>query len=145
VVGLLTVLRKEAVPFGVNSQSLLGAVTDYASISIVNARLFQALEARARRLQQVAEAAQAGEHSKDERLNQMRAELSALLVSATQATNSLLAGGEIGAQTSLGTNLKAGTWAGLDNTQYSLLRSVQVSLQRITKIIDAGNISPESL
>jgi GAF domain-containing protein len=59
VVGLLTVLRKEAVPFGSNSQSLLSAVTDYASISIVNARLFQALEARARRLQQVAEAAQA--------------------------------------------------------------------------------------
>lgn len=135
VVGLLTVMRKEAVPFGSNIQSLLGAVTDYASISIVNARLFQALEARARRLQQVAEAAQAGEHSKDERINQMRAELSALLASATQATNSLLAGGETGDQT--------GPQAGPVNTQYGLLRSVQVSLQRITKIIDAGNISSE--
>jgi two-component system NtrC family sensor kinase len=122
VVGLLTVLRKEAVPFGPNSQSLLNAVTDYASISIVNARLFKALEERARRLQQVAETAQAGEQSKDERLNQMREELRALLAETTQATNSLLSGEEPSRM----------------DAQNGLLRSVQENLQRIKQIIEAG-------
>jgi two-component system NtrC family sensor kinase len=59
VVGLLTVLRKAANPFGPNNQALLEAVGDYASISIVNARLFRVLEERARRLQQAVEAAKA--------------------------------------------------------------------------------------
>jgi len=51
VIGLLTVLRRAAVPFSPNCQSLLEAVTDYASISIVNARLFKALRERALSLQ----------------------------------------------------------------------------------------------
>jgi len=127
VVGLLTVLRKAAVPFGPNSQSLLNAVTDYASISIVNARLFKALEERARRLQQVADAAQAGEHSKDERLNQMREELRVLLDDATKATDSLLSGEK----------------AGPVRAQNGLLRTVQENLQRITQIIEAGETEPE--
>ena len=127
VVGLLTVLRKAAVPFGPNSQSLLNAVTDYASISIVNARLFKALEERARRLQQVADAAQAGEHSKDERLNQLREELRVLLDDATKATDSLLSGEK----------------AGPVRAQNGLLRTVQENLQRITQIIEAGETEPE--
>ena len=40
---------------------MLEAVADYASISLVNARLFQALEARARRLQQVVDQSQTAE------------------------------------------------------------------------------------
>jgi len=51
VIGLLTMLRRAAVPFSPNCQALLEAVTDYASISIVNARLFKALEERALNLQ----------------------------------------------------------------------------------------------
>ena len=51
VIGLLTMLRRAAVPFSPNCQALLEAVTDYASISIVNARLFKALEERALSLQ----------------------------------------------------------------------------------------------
>jgi len=127
VVGLLTVLRKAAVPFGPNSQSLLNAVTDYASISIVNARLFKALEERARRLQQVADAAQAGAHSKDERFNQMHKEMGALLAEATQATDSLLSGEK----------------ASPADEQNGLLRSVQENLQRITQIIEVGRTEPE--
>jgi GAF domain-containing protein len=127
VVGLLTVLRKAAVPFGPNSQSLLNAVTDYASISIVNARLFKALEERARRLQQAADAAQAGAHSKDERFNQMREEIRALLAEATQATDSLLSGER----------------SSPAEAQNGLLRSVQESLQCITQIIEAGETEPE--
>ncbi|HEX6269952.1 MAG TPA: response regulator [Anaerolineales bacterium] len=44
VIGLLVVVRKELRPFDTVEQTLLEAVTDYASISLVNARLFRALK-----------------------------------------------------------------------------------------------------
>ncbi len=43
VIGMLVVVRKEAHPFGKPEQTLLEAVADYASISLVNARLFRVL------------------------------------------------------------------------------------------------------
>lgn len=43
VIGMLIVVRKEERPFEKIEQTLLEAVTDYASISMVNARLFRAL------------------------------------------------------------------------------------------------------
>jgi GAF domain-containing protein len=43
VIGMLIVVRREARPFGGTEQTLLEAVADYASISLVNARLFRAL------------------------------------------------------------------------------------------------------
>ena len=43
VIGMLVVVRKEDVPFGKAEQTLLEAVTDYASISLVNSRLFRAV------------------------------------------------------------------------------------------------------
>ncbi len=43
VIGLLVVVRKENRPFEKTEQALLEAVADYASISLVNARLFRAL------------------------------------------------------------------------------------------------------
>jgi signal transduction protein with GAF and PtsI domain len=43
VIGMLVVVRKEARPFEKPEQSLLEAVADYASISLVNARLFRVL------------------------------------------------------------------------------------------------------
>ena len=54
-VGVLTVANKSPKPFDDRYQSLLNAVADYASIAVVNVRLFQALESRARSLQQVNE------------------------------------------------------------------------------------------
>jgi DNA-binding response OmpR family regulator len=44
VIGLLLVVRKELRPFDKTEQTLLEAVADYASISLVNARLFRALK-----------------------------------------------------------------------------------------------------
>jgi signal transduction histidine kinase len=44
-----------------SEQHLLEAVADYASISLINARLFQAIEKRAQTLQRVANSAQIGE------------------------------------------------------------------------------------
>jgi DNA-binding response OmpR family regulator len=43
VIGMLVVVRKEAHAFEKSEQTLLEAVADYASISLVNARLFRAL------------------------------------------------------------------------------------------------------
>jgi len=44
VIGMLIVVRTEARPFEKIEQTLLEAVSDYASISLVNARLFRALK-----------------------------------------------------------------------------------------------------
>src|SRR5687767_630643 len=44
VIGMLIVVRKEERPFEKIEQTLLEAVADYASISLVNARLFRALK-----------------------------------------------------------------------------------------------------
>lgn len=52
-IGVLAVARKEGRGFSERDQAMLEAVADYASISLVNARLFQALEARANHLQRV--------------------------------------------------------------------------------------------
>jgi len=43
VIGMLVVVRKDLRPFDKSEQTLLEAASDYASISLVNARLFQAL------------------------------------------------------------------------------------------------------
>jgi len=59
-IGVICVSRKDARPFNERDQAMLEAVADYASISLVNARLFQALESRARRLQEVVDEAHAG-------------------------------------------------------------------------------------
>jgi two-component system NtrC family sensor kinase len=58
-VGVINVARKDTRPFSERNQAMLEAVADYASISLVNARLFQALEMRAKKLEkQVAHAQQ---------------------------------------------------------------------------------------
>jgi len=44
VIGILLVVRKSGLAFGKGEQNLLEAIADFASISLVNARLFQALE-----------------------------------------------------------------------------------------------------
>jgi len=54
VIGLLVMVRKAERPFGNMEQTLLEAVADYASVSLVNERLFRALA-------QTAESARAGE------------------------------------------------------------------------------------
>jgi GAF domain-containing protein len=65
VIGLLLVLRKAEHPFDRSDQTLLEAVVDYASISLVNARLFRALE-------QTAEAAHNGAKQQNALLESVR-------------------------------------------------------------------------
>jgi len=58
--GVICVARQDHRPFSERNQAMLEAVADYASISLVNARLFMALETRAQRLQRMVE--QGGAH-----------------------------------------------------------------------------------
>lgn len=65
VIGLMIVVRKAQKPFGETEQTLLEAVADYASISLVNERLFRAI-------QRNAEAAQAGEKRQNDLFQSLR-------------------------------------------------------------------------
>lgn len=75
VTGLLVMLRKQPNPFGLSEQHLLDALADYASISLVNARLFHTVEDRARTLQQLADSAQLSEKVKNDMLGDVKKEL----------------------------------------------------------------------
>jgi two-component system NtrC family sensor kinase len=52
-IGIIAVSRIAPRPFSEREKTMLEAVADYASISLVNSRLFQAIEVRAQRLQQM--------------------------------------------------------------------------------------------
>ena len=57
VIGLICLMRCALLPFNKNEQSLIEAVADYASISLVNARLFKALEEKLHQFQKQAASA----------------------------------------------------------------------------------------
>jgi len=75
VIGLMVVVRKTERAFGEGEQHLLEAIADYASISLVNSRLFRALAHNV-------ELAQAGERRKNELLQNLRQESQPILQSA---------------------------------------------------------------
>ena len=75
VMGLLVVMRKQAVQFAPSEQHLLEAMADFASISMVNAQLFHAVEERAHKLENVAETARTGEKVNREILGKVKDEL----------------------------------------------------------------------
>jgi len=114
VIGLLVVVRKANKAFERNMQTLLEAVADYASISLVNARLFRAL-------QENAEKAQAGESRKREQLKGMRKEIQARLQPILYPIDALL----------------AGTMGKLTNEQGEALKIVQAGLQQVLQTVSA--------
>jgi len=75
VVGILVSTRKAARPFSPSQQALLEAIADYASISLVNTRLFRTLEERLARLQRSADAVQLDKRIQQDLLHQYRHEL----------------------------------------------------------------------
>lgn len=66
VIGILIIVRKNDRELARDTQTLLEAITDYASISLVNARLFRALE-------EAAEVARGGEKKRHALLEDLRA------------------------------------------------------------------------
>jgi transcriptional regulator with GAF, ATPase, and Fis domain len=90
-IGVVCVARHAEKPFSERDQAMLEAVSDYASISLVNARLFQALETRAQRLQQLVDEVDSRIHVRPEWLDGMkkslrsaRGELSALMADTAE-------------------------------------------------------------
>jgi len=75
VVGLLVVIRETSLAFSSSNQAMLEAVADYASISLMNARLFDALEKRARSLQKAVESSKETEQVKAEMFHNVAEEL----------------------------------------------------------------------
>jgi DNA-binding response OmpR family regulator len=84
VIGMLVVLRRENRPFEKTEQALLEAVADYASISLVNARLFRALN-------NTIQASRDGEKRQNALLESMRSSIAEDLKSATYPIDLLLA------------------------------------------------------
>jgi DNA-binding response OmpR family regulator len=111
VIGLLMVVRKADRAFEGTVQTLLEAMADYTSISIVNTHLFRAL-------QEGVDGASAGEKKKVEQFLEKQEQLESLLQSATYPVDLLLTGkiGEL-----LPDQLKA-----LKNTQAAVHRALQL-------------------
>ncbi len=119
VIGLLVVVRKANQAFGATIQSLLEAVADYASISMVNARLFRALEENV-------DAARTGEKKKVEQLQDLQMQMRALLQAATYPVDLLLTG-KMGP-------LAPSQKEALDAAQASLQKALQLCmLERMTQ------------
>jgi two-component system NtrC family sensor kinase len=124
VVGLLSVLRKTAKAFGPGNQALLEAVADYASISIVNARLFRALEERAHHLQQSVETSRYELQQRDAEFQQLHTNLQIQMGSAAETILNLLVGED----------------ARLNATQKALLRtSHEKIIQALKELNDASH------
>lgn len=75
VVGLLALIRRKADPFRENEQRLVESIADFASISLVNAKLFRIMEDRARQQQALAESALTGEKITIELLDKVKKEI----------------------------------------------------------------------
>jgi two-component system, NtrC family, sensor kinase len=119
VVGLLVVMRKAAQTFTPSNQTLLEAVADYASIALVNARLFRALEERARSMQQAADQAKASDLRKSEIIETIRHDLNHPLAESIDTISRLLI--------NEGPRLNA--------TQKGVLRSAEEKLRQVSHII----------
>jgi GAF domain-containing protein len=115
VIGLLIVVRKASNEIGRDAQTLLEAVADYASISLVNARLFRALA-------QTADAARSGEKVLNAALESTRKSIYDEAQSAGYPLNLMLteAMGKLNAE------------------QRQALEAVQASLQRLARISETS-------
>jgi DNA-binding response OmpR family regulator len=108
VIGLLVTVRKADRPVEKGTQSLLEAIADYASISLVNAHLFRALE-------DAAEQARSGEQKSLSQLEEIRQAVEADILPVTYPIDLLLTG-KMGALTS---------------EQEQALKTTQAALQKV--------------
>lgn len=79
VMGLLVLMRKQPNPFSQSEQRLLEAITDYASISFVNARLFRSYEAREQALSSLVHHSQINEQIINEIFSKTKTNLDVML------------------------------------------------------------------
>jgi signal transduction protein with GAF and PtsI domain len=113
VIGMLVVVRKDVRPFEKMEQTLLEAISDYASISLVNARLFRALHSSA-------QTSVEGEKRQNALLESVRNSMAEELKSAAYPIELLLTG-------------KAGN---LTDIQRQALQSARAALQRLARVAE---------
>jgi len=113
VIGMAVVVRKDARPFEKLEQTLLEAVSDYVSISLLNARLFQALN-------NSVHSSKEGEKRQNALLESVRNSIAEELQSAVQPIDFLLAE-------------KIGR---LTEPQQQALRTARVALQRLARAVE---------
>ena len=118
VIGMLLLMRQEARPFEKEQQALLEAVADYASISLVNARLFGALNSSVRAVRE-AEERQAA------LLKSLHGQLVRDLKSAVQPVDLML-------------SEKTGK---LSEPQREALKTTRAALQRLARTVDNSTAS----
>lgn len=119
-IGLMCLVRKSAKPFADSEQTLAGAIADYASISLVNSRLFRALAHNV-------ESAQAGEKRKAEVLQNLRKEIQINLQTAAYPLDLII-------------DQKMGP---LTTEQAQALQSIRNAVKRSIMLSDAQNTQPK--
>lgn len=122
VIGLLIVVRKNDREIVHDAQVLLEAMADYASISLVNARLFRALE-------QNAETARTGDQHRFAALESVRESIQSEVQAASYPLNLVL------------TEMPGA----LNPDQKAALESVQAALQRLSRSSEKTIIAPNKL
>jgi DNA-binding response OmpR family regulator len=120
VIGLLIVVRKSDREFSRDSQAMLEAMADFASISLVNARLFRALE-------ETAEMARAGEKRRHDALQSLRDEVLAEAQAALPPLDLLL----------------KETPGPLNAEQRKALEAVRTALQRLSQSSEKAVVSAD--
>ena len=121
VVGLLVVMRAAENPFSPSNQAMVEALSDYASISLVNARLFEAVEKRAQSLQKAVERSKASEHLMAEILRNASARLRTPVTQAGDKLQALLEAPE----------------RDLSSDQTQALEDIQTDMQAICTVVEA--------
>ncbi len=111
VIGLMMVIRKNDREIERHAQTLLEAIGDYASISLVNARLFRALE-------QTSESARAGEKTLHAAIESMRDSIRDEVQAASYPLNLALTEAQ----------------GSLNADQRQALEAVQAALQRLARV-----------
>jgi len=128
IIALLVVMRKSAREFNASDQTMLEAVSDYAAISLVNSRLFKALDERAAKLQTAVEKSRETEQLKDEIVQNVSHELRTPLVAAKGYVD-MIVGGEMGK---------------FSTEQKEALDVTQQKLEKMVEIVEAMNTMHES-
>jgi DNA-binding response OmpR family regulator len=113
VIGMTVVVRQDARPFEKMEQTLLEAISDYVSISLLNARLFQALNTSVH-------SSKEGEKRQNALLESVRSSIAEELHFAVQPMDLLL-------------SEKLGS---LTEPQRQALRTARVALQRLTRAVE---------
>jgi DNA-binding response OmpR family regulator len=113
VIGMAVVVRQDMRPFEKMEQTLLEAICDYVSISLLNARLFQALNSSVH-------SSKEGEKQQNALLESVRSSIAEELQSVIEPVDLLL--GE-----------KPGN---LTDAQRQSLRAARVALQRLTRVME---------